>query len=188
MGAVEFPIKTKTSNDLDIELYKDGTWKFLIKDSYQKPSTSTRVLKSKKGFIEIWYNPSKWKKTKQPASPAEEFSLIHKTGDGYAIMIIESAKMSRSKLKKQAIRNAKKVDPDAYISLEKVVKVNGKKVLIMNIRGTVEKANFVYHSAYWSGSEGVFQIITYSTSELFNEHYQDLDDILAGIIIKSKKK
>ena len=184
----DFPIKTKTSDGTEVQLNKDGTWEFGIKDSYEKPKKSTKVLKSNKDFIQIWYNPAKWKITKEPLSPAAEFSLMHKTGEGYGIMIIESIKMSRKSLKANALKNAKKAAPDAYISLEKVTKINGVDVLIMNIRGTINKMNFVYHSAYWAGPEGVFQIITYTTNDLFVKYSEDFDNVLAGIIVKSSKK
>lgn len=166
-----------------IQLNDDKTWEII---GYEKPSNARKVVKSKKKFVEVWYDSSKWKVLKESFSEAAEFSLTHKGADeGYALFIIEGVEMTLSSLKKVALKNARNAAPDARVTYEEVININGVDVLVMDIRGTIEDIKFVYHSAYWSGPEGVFQIITYTSENIFERVFDDFDELLAGIVVKT---
>ncbi|MES0489016.1 MAG: hypothetical protein ABUK01_03430 [Leptospirales bacterium] len=184
--AADFPMGAETSDGQPVTLNEDNTWEYM--PVLNKPSTAKKVLKSKKKFVEIWYDSNKWKETEKPLNGAAEFSMIHQSGGGYSVMIIEKIEMELDVLKTTALTNAKKVAKDARVTYDEITQINGENVLVMDIKGTIEGIKFVYHSAYWSGPEGVFQIITYTSADLFDKYFEDFEELLAGIVVKTKNK
>ncbi|MER3446681.1 MAG: hypothetical protein C4291_07470 [Candidatus Dadabacteria bacterium] len=68
----------------------------------------TEVLKSSKGYFELWYNPARWKSiTASEINREAEFALQHINGDGYAMAIVERVSIPVTTLKKIALENAK---------------------------------------------------------------------------------
>jgi hypothetical protein len=183
-------IEATTPDGKTVILSPDGTWKYKEKSTststgadFVKPPEAKDVLKSSKGFVELWFDSTKWKPTASSDNPSAEFSLTHSSGDAYAMAIIERISMPISTLKGIALENAKKVAPDAKVTFEEERIVNGVKVVAMRIEGTIQGIPFTYYGYYWTGKAGSLQVITYTGQNLFNEFESDFTKLLNGVVI-----
>ncbi len=182
-------VEAITEDGKKVILYPNGTWKF--KDEIYKkiksnlanvPKDADQVLKSQKGFFEIWYNSSKWKPI-PPYNTSAEFQFVHSSGDAYAMVIPERISIPLNTLKKAALFNAQRKATKAKIVYEKKKIVNGAEVLCLKIDGVIKGIPFSYYGYYWSGKSGTLQFITYTGRNLFNEFKKDFTDLLNGLVI-----
>ena len=187
-------IEATTSDGKKVILKPDGTWSYAEEskaapagDRFEKPASATEVLKSQKGFCEVWYDPKKWKSVKV-TNPAAEFELIHHSRDANALVIVERISMPLSALKNVALTNARNVAPDVAVEWEQDRTVNGTKVLAVTLAGTTQRLGikFKYFGYYWSGQAGILQLVTYTGANLFDEFQADCTDLLNGMVITKK--
>jgi len=183
-------IEATTSDGRKVMLYEDGTWKFKGQGAsaethpdFLKPAGATEVIKSKKGFFELWYNPEKWTTRSGITNDAAEFTLKHSSGDAYAMAIVERIGMPVASLRKIALDNAKSGAPDAKIALDEERTVNGVKVVALQIEGTIQGIPFKYYGYYWTGKAGTLQLITYTSQNLFDDVADDFTELLNGAVI-----
>jgi hypothetical protein len=189
-------IKAKTQDGRTVILHADGTWQFLKKEGpiapkapkdnrFNAPQRATKKVSDPRGLVELWYIPAKWNVYPKPErlSPDASFALIHKTKDAYALGIIERISMPLKTLKKIAVDNARNVAPDAEVVLDEERQINGNTASIMGITGTIDGIPFRYHSYYWRGEKGCFQVITYTSQNLFAEFHDDFNDLLSGVVL-----
>jgi hypothetical protein len=146
--------------------------------AYQKPTTAKLFAKASKGPFGVWIDPQKW----QRKSSEDPIKIIftHKTGDAYAMVISERISVPTDSLKKIALANAKAVAPDVKVVSEEKRIVNGKEVLCLETAGTTQGIPFTYYGYYYGGSEGTLQVVTYTSSNIFDEYKRDFDDFLNG--------
>lgn len=183
-------MEATTSDGKKVILFPDGRWEYKEEApssqamlSFKKPSNATEVLKSKKGFVELWYDPNKWATIRDGSNPDAEFQLNHYSGDAQAMVIVERINMPLPALKELALTNAKNVAPDAKIVFEEERLVNNTKMLNMQIEGTIQGISFTYYGYYWTGKAGVLQVITFTGQNLFEELKADFTEFLNGIVI-----
>ncbi len=182
-------IDATTGDGKRVILKPDGTWAYAkpppakaTGKGFKRPATSTKVLKSKKGFYEIWYDPSKWI-SNPPSNPEAEFEFRHSSGDAYGMAIAERLAMPMATLKQVAINNAKNAAPDLKVVQQGERTVNGTKVTWMKMNGTIEGIKFTYYGYYWTGGAGSLQLVMYTGQNLFNEFKKDFDAFLNGLVI-----
>ena len=183
-------MEATTTDGQKVILHPDGTWSYQTEtltptgpSDYNKQPQATAVLKSKKSFYELWYDPDAWSTGWGLDNPEAEFGLMHKAGDAYAMIIAERISMPLETLKNVALQNAYAVAPDAKIVNEDNRTVNGVPVLHMQIEGTIDGIPFTYYSYYWTGEAGSLQAITFTGQSLFQEYKSDFIDLLNGLVI-----
>ncbi len=181
-----------TTDGRTVILNDDGSWRYKSADpisdslSRNRPAGSYRIIKSNKGFVNVRYDPNKWVFKRLPAGSTSEFTFKHVKGDGYAIAIIERISVPIENLKRIALNNAKNAAPNARITHERMRTVNGKEILEMGIRGTIQGIPFQYVGYYWSGKSGSIQLIAYTAQNLFSEYKADFKKLLNGLMISSR--
>lgn len=187
-------IRATTDDGKRVILHPDGKWSYDKQDGSAlpglgraKPATATAVLKSKRGFFEIWYDPNKWESA-PPENKAAEFELNHSSGDAASMALSERLTMSLDALKGVAISNARDAAPDAVIESEEEVIVNGVKMMALKINGSVEGIPFTYYGYYWTGEAGTLQCIAFTGRNLFNEFSKDITELLNGLVITKRDK
>jgi len=183
-----------TETGEEVVLFENGTWKFLNPEQnkstivetnpthFFKSEASTFLLKSKKVNVGIYLNPKKWSFNKAENNPDAEYELQMKNSDLYAVVITERMNMPLQSLREVAVSNAKSVAPDIRIVKEEYRIVNGIKVLLLVMYGTMQGMEFFYYSYYFSSNNGVVQLITYSGQNLFNEYKNDCEEFLNGFV------
>jgi len=187
-------INAITETGDEVILYDDGTWKYLNdsiienvvipinEKEFLKDKKSTFLVKSKKINIGIWINPKSWSFTKGIENDAFEFKFQKKGDDLYAMLISEKMQIPIETLKGIAVENAKKVAPDIKVIKEEYRNVNGIQVLMMQMVGTIQGLRFTYYGYYYSNNNGIIQLLTYTSENLFPNYLNDIEEFLNGLI------
>lgn len=151
---------------------------------FKKPANSKGVHKSKKGFVELWVDETKWKPTTQFDSKRFEFQFAHTSEDLYGAIIAERSSMPMASLEKFALVNLKKTAPDAKAVFKEYRLVNGTKIVCLQLNGTLESGlPITYYGYYWSGQAGMIQLITFTGQNIFTQFKYDMTDFLNGLVI-----
>jgi hypothetical protein len=179
-------------------LFDDGTWVYTADSSthlsetipvndqlFVKPKNSTFMVKSKKVNIGIWIDPKKWKFTKGKEGELAEFIFQNKKDDIYGMLITEKISINIKSLQQIAYNNAKSAAPDIKILNKEYRTVNGTKVLMMQMKGTIQGIKFVYFGYYFSNENGSVQFLTYTSQNLFNEYKNEMEKMLNGFAVRN---
>jgi len=186
--------KAVTEKGDEVILYENGSWKYVNdlgeKDKviptnpkiFKKSNSSTFLLKSAKFDIGVWLDPKKWSFEKPDDNSAAEYELQLKDEDLYAMMITEKVEIPLETLRGIAIENAQEVAPDLQIVKEEYRVVNGLKVLLMQMNGTMKGIKFSYYGYYFTNSKGTIQFVTYTAQNLLSEYKSVCEEILNGLV------
>ena len=187
-------INAITDSGDEVVLYDDGTWEYLndsmvtaseIPENSKEFITdkkSTFLVKSKKLNIGIWINPKTWSFSKGTDKDAYEFQFQKKGDDLYAMLIAEKTQIPVETLKEIAISNAKDAAPDIKVIKEEYRNVNGKRVFMMQMAGTIQGIRFTYFGYYYSNSNGTIQLLAYTGENLFSEYQAEIELFLNGLV------
>lgn len=174
-------------------LNDDGTWrlsaeseKALVKlttnkTPFKKSSRATFLLKSTNNDSAFWLNTKKWSFTKDTANQDAEYEFKLKGKDLYAMAITERVEVAAESLADIALSNAKSVAPDIRIIKKEYRIVNGKKVIYMEMSGTMQSIKVTYLSYYFSSPSGSTQLVTYTGSSLVNSYKNEILNLLNGL-------
>lgn len=154
----------------------------LNETKFFKDLKSTFVVKSQKVNIGIAINPKKWKFSKGESNDASEYSFEKKGEDLYAMLISEKVVIPLESLKSIAIENAKIAAPDIKIIKEEYRIVNGIKVLMIQMGGTIQGLKFTYYGYYYSDVSGTIQLLAYTGENLFHQYEKDIELFLNGLV------
>jgi hypothetical protein len=189
-------IRAVTDTGEEVVLYADGKWKY-VKDSialnnkiatnkklFIKDPNAGFLVKSKKFNIGVWIDPKIWSFNKMDADEASEYRFQKKGGgeEIYAMLISEKVSLPMESIAKVALINAKKVSPDVQIVKNEYRTVNGKKLICMQMAGTIEGIKFRYFGYYYSNTNGTIQLLTYTFENLFESHANEMEAFLNGLV------
>lgn len=194
MNCLGASTKAITQDGKVVYLHEDGTWgyeeKAVPSDSTNytitTPDGSTEVARSKKGFVEIWYNPNTWSAAKQKNEAESEFQFRHKVGDVYVVMIVEEFEMTIETLKEMAEENARSTTDELTITRDTLLAINGREMASLDMLGVIKGIAFKYRGCYWAGRDGCVQVVAYTGSRLFDKYSADIDMLMSGIKITSE--
>ncbi len=181
-------MRAKAENGREVLLKSNGTWEYADAakpaspaGAFVKSEKATTSFTAKSGKVAVWFDPAKWsaKKSEDP----NKANFANSEGDLYAVLIAERIGMSIEGLKEMALKNARNAAPDAEKIYEQNREVNGRNILCMQIKGTVEGIQFVYYSYYYAGKAGTVQLITYTSDNLFAESEAAMTEFLNGLVI-----
>ena len=188
-------IKAVTSTGEEVILISDGTWKYTSAVAaetkeiavnpapFAKGKDATFQAKSTVVNAGIFLNPKKWSFKKGAPDGAAEFTFELKGKDAYGMLISERIDIPLESLKNIAFDNAKSAAPDIAIVKQEYRTVNGRKILCMQMDGTVSGIKFTYLGYYYSSKNGAIQLLTYTSQNLLEEYRKDLEDLLNGLEI-----
>ena len=177
-----------------VVLYDDGTWKYIdgkdieIKEipinpnPFKKDETSTFLLKSSIFNVGIWLDTKEWKFNKANNNDDAEYELQLKNQDLYGTVITERLEIPLESLRNIALSNAQDVAPDSKIDHEEYRTVNGIKVLMLEMNGTISGIKFGYKGYYYSNPTGTIQIIIYTSQGLMATYNKNIEKLLNGFV------
>jgi hypothetical protein len=186
--------KAVTEKGEEVILLKDGTWKYVQENNnldneiktntskFKKNDEATFLLKSNKVKIGFWLNSKIWSFKKATNNSEAEYELQLKDGDLYGMVISEKIQIPIETLKSIAIKNASEVAPDVKIMKEEYRIVNGIKVLLLQMNGTMQGISFSYLGYYYSNTSGTVQFVTYTSSNLLESYLPKIESLLNGIV------
>lgn len=186
-----------TDDGEEVILYEDGKWEYknsedvkeveeisTNKTKFKTPSGSTFLLKSKVGNFGFKLNPKKWSFKKSKADEDSEYELSLKGKDLYSMIITEETEIPIMLLRSIALENARSVASDMKIDREEYRIVNGNKVLLLQMSGTMQGLKFTYFGYYFSNENGTLQYLTYSAANLMPKYKKECEELLNGFIIR----
>jgi len=188
-------ISAVTSKGDEVTLYTNGTWKYTNKvdtaieittnkTPFKKPATATFDVKSNiTPEVTIAINPKKWDFKKSDAGAASEFNFDLKAKDAYGMIITERIQIPLLTLKEVALKNARGVSPDMEVVKNEYRTVNGRKMLYMEMEGSIEGVELTYFCYYYSYDSGSIQFLTYTSKQLAKEYKADMEDLLNGLVV-----
>lgn len=186
--------KAVTETGDEVILFENGTWKYQNEDdlekteipinpkAFKKDKNSTFLLKSNNLNIGFWLNPKLWSFKKANDNPDAEYELTLKDGDLYGMIISEKVEIPFETLKTIAFETARSAAPDLKIMKEEYRIVNGLKVLLLQMDGTMQGIKFSYYGYYFSSTNGTVQFVTYTAQNLLDDYRKECDILLNGFV------
>jgi hypothetical protein len=194
-GVTDAQIKAITENGEEVVLFENGQWEYTESNEvvdeeeilmnplkFTRPATSAFLLKSTKFNIGTYLDSKKWTIEKGKGDDAYEYQLTLNQGDLYAMMITEQVEIPLESLKAIALENARDVAPDVYVVKEEYRMVNGLKVLMLQMNGTLSGIKFSYYGYYFSSEKGTIQFIGYTSQNLLSKYQKTIEDLLNGLV------
>ncbi|RZT00145.1 hypothetical protein [Aquimarina brevivitae] len=183
-----------TDTGEEVILYADGTWKYQNNqeaiekeiptnpEKFTKDEASTFLLKSSKVNVGFYLNPKLWSFQKAVENPEAEFEFQLKDEDLYGMILSEKVEIPLETLKFIALENSRSVAPDVSVVKEEYRNVNGLKVLLLQLNGTMQGIKFTYYGYYFSSSNGTIQFITYTSQNLMETYKSACEKLLNGLV------
>ncbi len=184
-------IRALTENGDLVVLYQDNSWKYIEEQLNQDIATSkaefTRSENAGKFYKSEICNPygvyvdnAVWKSVAKGKEEIE-FSFQLRVGEGYATALFEKTPITIESLRQTVIENGLNAAPDLRILKEEYRMVNGRKVLMMQMQGTIQSIPFVYFGYFYTDGENTIQIITYSFRSAFDKYFHEFEVLLNGL-------
>ena len=186
--------KAITDTGEEVILHDDGTWEYsdkakkpaktieTSKEQFEKPKSSSFLLKSNKNNSAYWINTDKWAFKKAADITEAEYQFKLKGEDLYGMTIAEGIEIPVESLADIALSNARNAAPDAKILRQEYRIVNGNKVIYMEISGTIQGINFIYLGYYYSDASGSTQLVAYTATSLVDKYKSEINDLLNGLV------
>ena len=175
-------------------LYDNGTWTYMHKDSltstevpvnsekiYVNP-TSLFLLKSSRINMGCYIDTSKWTIKRLGDSEAAEFEINNMESGLYGMLITEKLNLPLESLANIAIDNARNAAPDVKVIDKQYRTVNGLKIMMMHMTGTIQEIKFSYYGYYYSTPAGATQFLVYSSDEIMKTHIAEIEELLNGLV------
>ncbi|MCX6294184.1 MAG: hypothetical protein NT127_07815 [Sphingobacteriales bacterium] len=194
VNVIQAQKKAVTETGEEVNLYDDGSWKYVNEDqlsekeistntiNFKKDKESNFLIKSKKLNVGFWLNPKIWSFEKSKDDSPAEYNLSMKGAGLYGMIISEKIEIPLETLKSLAVKNAMDAAPDMKIVKEEYRIVNGIKVLLLQMNGTMQGVKFTYYSYYFSNTNGSVQFVTYTSKKLFESYKPKMESLLNGIV------
>ena len=186
--------KAITDTGEEVILKGDGTWEYSDKAQkatniietnkkiFERSRDSSFLLKSTKNNSAYWINTDKWSFRKGKNNTEAEYVFQLKGKDLHAMLLSEGVEIPLESLGNIALTNAQKVAPDSKSIKQEFRIVNGKKVLYIEINGTIQGIKFTYLGYYYSDASGSTQLVTYTGTSLVDKYKSEIDDFLNGLV------
>jgi hypothetical protein len=144
------------------------------------------LVKSKKVEVGVYIDPKEWKFTKMPEDEDAEYQFQWKKGDAYAIFIAEKLEFPIESFKNIALLNARAAATNVVLMKQEYRSVNEKKMMMLQFSGNIQGIDITYLGYYYSYEGGSIQFLAFTGSKLFEEYENELEEILAGIVVLKK--
>lgn len=193
--------KALTENGKEVILYQNGIWKYTSDSTdknldtnnldsitvnskpFTKAASASFLVKSNVFNTGVYIDPAKWAfSTRKDNDVNIEYRFELKAGDGYGIMLTEKTPISLETMRQIALINAQKAAYDARIIKAEYRTVNGKKILCLEMRGTIKTIKVVYYNYYYSNANGTIQLVSFSSEALFDKNKNELEYLLNGLV------
>ena len=187
--------KAVTDNGDQVVLYADGTWKAIDTGSSLEPQISVNakpfiksdkskfLVKSNRANVGVWIDSKKWTFKKGGVNDEVEYHFAAKGNEVFGMMLVERIEMPIETLAQAAFQNAQEESADIYIVKQEYRMVNGKKVLLMQMNGTIKGIKFSYYGYYYSNPGGTVQMVTYTAQNMFQDQMAKAEELLNGLAL-----
>ena len=186
--------KAVTETGETVVLYSDGQWTYVNKDTireqeiptnstnFKKDKSSDFLVKSSKMNIGFWIDSTAWSFEKSASHDAAEFEFVNESKGLYGLSITETLQIPMETLANIALENARDAAPDVNVISKEYRTVNGIRVLMMQMTGTIQDILFSYYGYYYTSGNGALQFLVYSSKENVDAHVSEIEKLLNGLV------
>jgi cellobiose-specific phosphotransferase system component IIB len=203
-SAANSQVKAITDNGREVTLYENGTWKYSSDSSNStenkadtlkisptkrfRSKAATFLVKSNNINVGIYINTNRWTFSGHHENEVvPEYRFMDKTGGAMAMLVTEKTPFELENMKQVALINAQKAAVDARILSSEYRFVNNKKVLCLELAGTLQRIKFKYLGYYYSNENGTTQLLAFASEPIFNKSRKELEEFLDGFVELPKK-
>lgn len=129
-----------------------------------------------------YLDPVKWTFKRAEENEAAEYEINNMELGLYGMMITEKLDLPLEALANIALDNARDAAPDVQVIKKEYRMVNGLKVLMMRMTGTIQNIKFSYYGYYYSTSMGATQFLVYSSEDLVDKNLGEIEELLNGLV------
>jgi hypothetical protein len=151
-------------------------------ESGTTPVTATAALRSARGSLEVWYDPSKWSSPGGIDHAAAEFTLRLRRGDAYALAILERIEVERAVLRTLVLDKARTHATGVTVLREEERPVNGIPALWTEVDATLQGIPFRFFYLFLTGRSEAAQILAWTPRHLADEHRPEIEGLLDGTV------
>jgi hypothetical protein len=148
-----------------------------------KSPRSRHAVKGKQIPYEIWYNHDKWTVLGESVNSFAEYSLHHKDGDVIAAVVAERIQVDLDKLVEIALNNLKNTASEYRIVDWNTATINNHQGKLLQLNAVVQGIHFTYLIFYFSNERGSFQLMTFTSNNLFAGYQKDLMELISGFVV-----
>jgi hypothetical protein len=202
-------IKAVTENGDTVYLYTNGTWSYELEefneefneefdalsnevqfDTITKPivksNNSTEKITSKLDFINFYYDKKLWKRIPPGTINSEaEFAFKHKEKDVFAAIISEEIEIGMTMIYQAAIMNAENGSGNPVNIIKKEIRtVNGVPMIHAIFEANFNGFEATFMGNYYSGENGTVQFISWTGTNIFQKHKDEMEALINGAVIK----
>jgi hypothetical protein len=151
---------------------------------FRKDATATKAIPADFGDATLWLSPAKWVEySREPG--AIRFNHVNKHVLGW-MLTDKTGGIRTSAMKDLALRNSRRVDPNAYISREERRIVNGREVLYLEIMLNQNSVPIRFAGYYHGGLKTNLQVVAYSVAAEFQGYQNEVNEFINGIEIREE--
>ncbi len=186
--------KAVTETGETVVLYNDGRWIYINRDTlvaaeiktnpqkFERNKKASFLLKSTRIDVGCWLDPKKWTFQKAGEKDASEYEINNVDAGLYGLLLTEKINLPIESLANIALMNAREAAPDVIITTKEYREVNGLRVLMMQMTGTIEDIPFSYYGYYYATQKGAVQFLVYSSKENVEANLADIEILLNGLV------
>ena len=186
--------KAVTENGDEVILYANGTWTYANRDTFNagdivlnenefsKSAKANFLIKSKRIGIGCYIQSKSWSFKSTSSNQAAEYELTNSAGDLYGMIITEKLDLPLESLAAIAIENAQEAAPDLQVTHKEYRIVNGLKVIMLRMTGTIQDIRFSYYGYYHTGDGGASQLLVYSSDSIMAQKLDEVEALLNGMV------
>jgi hypothetical protein len=190
-------IKALTDEGKEVVLFENGTWKYVHDNgistktdtisinpkALKKSNEASFLVKSKTFNIGIFINPVKWtfERNNTDNDKSSEYTFSLKTDEAYATLITEKTPIDLENMRTIALMNAQSASVDVEETLAEYRIVNNKKILCLEMKGTIKGIKFIYLGYYFCNENGTAQLVSYVAQNQYGKLKDEMTTLLNGL-------
>jgi hypothetical protein len=184
-----------TTEGEKVWLFSDGSWSYAINDSVpeRKPIRenpnplkysveATELTSSQMIPMGLMMKPGEWDHEIAMEGEYGEFVFTNHNDALFALMINEAIPSTLENMREVVLSNARAVAPDMKVTDEEYRTVNGLRVLMIQMTGTLEGTRYQYYNYYYTDEEGSTQLLTYTSAKAFSLYKTEMEKLLNGLV------
>lgn len=178
-----------TDDGRKVLLHEDGRWTYVLTENnqddgkffYAKSDSADAYVVARIGTVRFWYDPNKWDMQRLTDGSAE-YQFVSIDGSLYARIISEKMKVPNKLMREIIEANARKSVEFFEPIEENEVVINGIATNRLKVRIQMKGVELLFLYYYFSNDLGTMQLFSYSSSELFNQYENEINEFMSGIM------
>jgi len=161
---------------------QDATTRQADGNRFRREAAATKAIAADFGDATLWLNPATWLEYSKELG-AVRFNHVNKHVLGW-MLSDKTAGIPTSAMKDIALRNSRRLDPNAKITRAERRVVSGHEVLYLEIILTQNSTPIRFAGYYHGGVKSNLQVVAYAIADEFEGFQKQVNEFINGIEIR----